>query len=311
MSTTERVVQNSHGIQGEIQSTGLQTYSYVSIPLSPTDVGVGFEMAMSRSWDKGLDFFELGKIGAQKAEKMLGAKVAPSKKMPVILDERATGQTLGSIVGFGVNGYTVMTGISYFADKIGAELANADLNIWDDPHVSGGSSSRQLDAEGIPTTKVEIMNNGVLESYVTDSYTASVLGLENTGNAGSGFRSNRPRPRVHQMQIGAGQDSKEQMYEDLKEGLIIESGLSGSGGSPEISAQVNRGFYVKDGEIQYPLKNTMLGTNVFELLKGISGISKEIKVEFGRQYPVMSLSEVSIAGAGDKKSGPSISMTSI
>lgn len=309
LNLSEKVIANSLGITAETATTSLNTFAFVSIPMAPDNVGVGFDFYADRTWPKDFSFHQFGKTAAEKAEKMLGAKVAPSAKLPVILDERATFQTMSQIFGFGVNGYTVMTGISYFADKIGAQLANEALTLWDNPHVEGGASSTVFDYEGIPTTKVDILRNGVLQSYVTDSYTAQALGLENTGNAGSGFRSTVPRPTIHQLQIGAGTMPKEEMYEDLKEGIIVESGVGPAGGSPQISAQINRGFYVKDGEIQYPLKNTMLGSSVYEFLEGIIGISKELRTEFGHQSPSIMVKEVSIAGAGKKKdSGPTITM---
>ncbi|MDH5401868.1 MAG: metallopeptidase TldD-related protein [Candidatus Heimdallarchaeota archaeon] len=71
--------------------------------------------------------------------------------------------------------------------------------------------------------------------------------------------------------------------------------------SPNISSKVNRGFYVKDGEIQYPAKNTMLGSNVYEFLKIIVGISKELKFEFGHQKPSILVNELSIASVSDSK----------
>ncbi len=301
INLTEKVVANSLGIMTQTATTSLNTFAFVSIPMSPQNVGVGADFYVDRKWPKEFSFHELGKTAAEKAIKMLGAKVGPSKKLPVILDERATFQTMSQIFGFGVNGYTVMTGTSYFADKIGEQLANDELSLWDDPHIEGGASSTPFDFEGVPTSKVNILEKGILQSYVTDSYTANALGLENTGNAGPGMRSSIPKPRIHQLQIREGSHSKEEMYEDLKEGVIVESGIRPAGGSPQISSQINRGFYVKNGKIQYPLKNTMLGSSVYEFLSGIVGISKELRKEFGHQAPTIMIKEVSIAGAGKTK----------
>ncbi len=311
MNLMERVVANSLGIFTQTENTSMSSFAFISIPLSPQNVGVGFEVNVDRKWDPAFSFHEFGKIAAEKAKQMLNAKIGPSKKLPALFDERATYQSLNQIFGFGVNGYSVMTGTSYFADKIGAELASHGLSLFDDPHVPGGAASVVFDREGVPTTRVQIMTDGVLESYVTDSYTANVLGLENTGNAGTGFRSKLPRPTIHQLQVEAGNDSREAMLEDLKEGILVESGVGPAGGSPQISAQINRGFYVKDGEIEYPLKNTMLGSNVYEFLGGIVAISRELRKEFGHQSPMILVKEVSIAGAGkQKKQGANISMSS-
>ena len=86
------------------------------------------------------------------------------------------------------------------------------------------------------------------------------------------------------------------MLADLKEGIYMEDSVGPARGSPNISAQINRGFYVKDGEIQYPLKNTMLASDVFSVLKGIESLSKELKIEFGSQSPMMLVDKMTISG---------------
>ena len=309
LNDSEVVVLNSNGISKVDKTTSMSLGSFVSIPLSTSDVGSGGEFYLSRKWENNFDFGNIGKVAAEKAVKTLGSQKIESDKMPVILDEKSTFQTLSRTIGIGVNGYMVMSGMSYFSDKIGEELGVNELNLWDDPHVDEGYSSKIYDAEGTPTTKVSLFKNGILENYVTDSYTSNKMGIENTGNAGSGFGSKIPRPTIHQLQMDAGSDSSDQMLEDMKKGLYIESGLNAFSMTPDISAKLTRAFYVENGEIKYAIKNAMLGTNVFEMLKGINGISKELLVEYGHQSPKILIGEVSIASAGeDKKGGPPVSM---
>jgi PmbA protein len=312
IDTIEKVTANSLGVTNDLQGSYFSGYTMVSIPLEPTNVGVGFEFFANRNLADKKPTFEIGQIAGEKAKKMLNAKNGPTGDFPVILDHRSTRNSIGSLVGMGVNGFSVMMKTSYYADKIGEDVAGDKLNVWDDPHVHGGMGSKSVDEEGVPTQRINLIENGILNSYVTDSYTAHRLGVENTGSASAGF-GKIPRPNVAQIQISGGSDSLEAMLEDLKEGLYLESTVGGmfNRGSPNISNKVDRGFYVKDGEIQYPLKNTMLGTNVFEFLKGIKGISKDVLVEFGSQSPAIMVDSVSIGGADDQqKKGPQITMSS-
>ncbi len=293
---TEFVVANSLGIVADERYTTFSAFSSVSIPVASDNVGFGYDFNVCRMLDDSYDYYKLGHKSADKAIKLLGAKVAPTGELPVLFDERSTSNTLESIVGNGVDGFAVMSKTSYFSDKIGENVGIDGLKVWDDPHVNNGMGARAFDAEGVPTTKISLIENGVLKSFVTDSYTANKLGVDNTGSAGRGGIASKPKPSLSQFQIDAGTDSKDAMLADLKEGIYMEEGIGPSRGSPNISAQINRGFYVKDGEIQYPLKNTMLASDVFSVLKGIESLSRELKVEFGSQSPMMLVDKMTVSG---------------
>lgn len=311
VTTQEKVVANSLGITTGIQSTMLQGFASSSIPLDPSNVGVGFDMFMERTLDNKDGLIACGKKSAEKAKDMLNAQSGPSGTLPILLNHRSTRNSLGSLVGMGVNGFSVMMKTSYFADKLGEELGVEGLTIWDDPHVDGGSRSRVFDVEGVPSTKIDLMEKGTLLSYITDSYTANALGVENTGSANT--MQGVSRPMLQQVQISGGEDDSKAMLEDMKEGLYMESGVGGmfNRGSPNISNKIDRGFYVKNGEIQYPIKNSMLGTNVFLFLKNITAISKDLEYEFGHQSPMILVEGMDIGGAGDeKKKGPQRTMSS-
>lgn len=293
---TEFVVANSLGIVADERFTTFSSFSSVSIPVASDNVGFGYDFQVTRMYDENYDYFKLGQNSADKAIQLLNPRVAPTGKLPVLFDERSTSDSLESIVGNGVDGFAVMSKTSYFSDKIGENVGIEGLKVWDDPHVKNGMGARAFDAEGVPTTRISLIENGVLKSFVTDSYTANRLGVDNTGSAGRGSISSKPKPSLSQFQVDAGMDSKDAMLADLKEGIYMESAISPMRGSPNISDQINRGFYIKDGEIQYPLKNTMLASDVFSVLKGITSLSKELKFEFGSQSPMMLVDKMTISG---------------
>jgi PmbA protein len=293
---TEFVLANSLGIVADERYTTFSSFASVSIPVASDNVGFGYDFNVSRMLDENYDYFKLGQSGADKAIKLLNPKVAPTGELPVLFDERSTSNSLESIVGDGVDGFAVMSKTSYFSDKIGEKVSIEGLKVWDDPHVKNGMGARAFDAEGVPTTNISLIENGILKSFVTDSYTANKLGVDNTGSAGRGGIAGKPKPSLSQFQVGAGMDSKDAMLADLKEGIYMESAISPMRGAPNISTPIGRGFYVSDGEIQYALKNTMLGSDVFSVLKGITALSKELKVEFGSQSPMMLIDKMTVSG---------------
>ncbi|MHA2503531.1 MAG: TldD/PmbA family protein, partial [Candidatus Kariarchaeaceae archaeon] len=252
VTTTERVIANSLGVEAGTLSTSFFGFVGANIVMDPTNVGSAFELTSARVLEDLKEGHEIGTTAVNRAEKLLDAKGAPTGTFDIIVDARAAYQSFQSLIGGGVSGYSVMTKTSYFADKIGEQVAIAGLNVVDDPHIAGAMGARSIDAEGVPTTRVNLVENGVLQSFVTDNYTSRVLGLDNTGNATT--MGKLPRPSVSNMRISPGEDSRDAMIEDMKEGIYMESAVGGmfNRGSVNISNKIDRGFYVKDGEIQYP-----------------------------------------------------------
>ena len=76
----------------------------------------------------------------------------------------------------------------------------------------------------------------------------------------------------------------------------MDSAIISMGDNPRISAQINQGFYVKNGEIQYPVKNALIGTTVFEILQSIEYVSKEVENRHGRIAPWIQLSPLQVSG---------------
>ncbi len=293
---SEIVIVNSLGIKTSEQLTGYSAFSSVSIPKETNNVGFGYDYFETNVKDEKFDYYELGEKAAIKAKKYLDAKQPPSKNLPILFDHRATHGTIGSIIGVGVNGFSVMNKTSYYADKIGEKISTDKLNVIDNPHVDGGTRSSVYDKEGVPTTRIKLVENGVLTSFVTDSYSAYKLGLENTGSANRFSLSAKPKPGIHQLHISAGENSYNEMLADMKEGLFVETSVRPAAGSPNISSKIDRGFYVLNGEIQYPVKNTMIGSDVYNFMNNITAISKETLSEFGTITPAILVNNLSISG---------------
>ncbi|MHA1462560.1 MAG: metallopeptidase TldD-related protein, partial [Candidatus Heimdallarchaeota archaeon] len=95
----------------------------------------------------------------------------------------------------------------------------------------------------------------------------------------------------------AGTWTVEEMISETKKGIYLkDSALEPSSGSPNISVLIDQGFLIENGEISYPLKETMVGTTIFDLLKNIEGVSKDLINESGSISPAIKLSKASIAG---------------
>ena len=259
---------------------------------------------IATSWDfqkvrKGKEFNppHIGKKAAKNAISLLGSKKIKSEELPIILDHRSTIDTLSAIVAAGLDAYEVILGTAYFKDRLGEEITSKELTIKDNPLCESGVGSAIFYDEGVPHEELTLIENGVAKAYFSNSYCANVLGIENTANAQKSSLGSKPHPDLSQVQIEAGSWSIDEMIAETKKGIYLkDSALEPSAGSPNISVLIDQGFLIENGEISYPLKETMVGTTIFDLLKNIDGVTKNLINESGSISPAMKISQASIAG---------------
>ena len=291
----ERVIVNSLGVDRISSQTSISGYLGVKIE-EDDDIGNAYYYDAATVY-KDFQYLKIGEVAAERAKNMLGSKKIDTASLPVILDPDSTYGTIEPILSNGINAFSVFNRTAFFVDKIGDIIANEKLNITDDPFYPGGTDSAPFDDEGVVPKKLKLVENGVLQTYITDSYTAPLVGLENTGHASRGSFASRPRPAPYTLSIEPGRITKDNLLSDLKEGiLLVGSPINSRGSNPQISAQINQGFYVKDGEIQYPIKNAVIGCTVFDIYQKIDELSIEIENRNGHQAPWMLLEPLQVSG---------------
>ncbi|MBO3801568.1 MAG: TldD/PmbA family protein [Thermoproteota archaeon] len=292
---TEKFIANSLGVERSQKASGISFGIEALKKGSNGDIGTGFDYFFTRT-SKELKFEEVGINAANKAIKNVGRRGVKSGTYTLILDERATLGTIGSIVGYGANAFYILQKSSYYVNKIGTKVANEQLNVLDDPLYPYGWSSTPFDSEGYPSSKVKLIENGILTNYITDSYTANALKIENNGHAGRGGLVDKPRPRLTNLQIASGEYEDDELFKDVKQGIYIyDSSLSPVEGSSNISSLVDYGFLIEEGEIKYPVKNTMVGSTVFEILQSIDAVGKKTKNEAGRIAPKIRIRNIKVS----------------
>src|SRR5208337_1619135 len=129
---------------------------------------------------------QVGKIAAQRTLRRLGARKVKTAHVPVVFDPMVATSILEHIFE-GVNGDSVYRGASFLAGKLGQKIAGDNVNIIDDGTIPGGFGTSPFDGEGIPTRRTVVVENGVLKSYLLNTYSAKKLKLQTTGNAARGL----------------------------------------------------------------------------------------------------------------------------
>src|SRR5579864_9562831 len=176
-ATGHKVLANSHGFVGEYRRSYC---SVAAIPIAQDDKGAmqrDYWFSVSRNLGRLEPAEQVGRVAAERTIRRLGARKAKTAQVPVIFDPMVAASILEHIFE-GVNGDSVYRGASFLAGKLGQKIAGDNVTVVDDGTIPGGFGTSPFDGEGIPTRRTVVIENGVLKSYLLNTYTAKKLGLQ-------------------------------------------------------------------------------------------------------------------------------------
>jgi PmbA protein len=211
---------------------------------------------------------------------MAKKKAAVSTKLlPVIFTPVGVASALMSPLMLAFNGKSVLEGASPLKDKLGEQVFDKKLSLWDDATIAYGVGSYPFDDEGVSGRRLPLVTNGVVANFLYDLQTAALASTQSTGNgqrAGGGF----PSPGISSLILGGGDVSFQAMVEGMKEGLIVEQLMGAEQGNilgGDFGGNVLLGYKVENGEIVGRVKDTMIAGNVYQVLKELLGIGQEAR----------------------------------
>src|SRR5208283_3066161 len=140
-------------------------------------------------------------------------------KVPVVFDPMVATSMLEHIFE-GINGDSVYRGASFLAGKLGQKIAGPNVTVIDDGTIPGGFGTSPFDGEGIPTHRTVVIENGILKSYLLNTYTAKKLGLETTANASRGL-AGTPGIGPGNYFLEPGTKKPNQIIAEIKDGLYV------------------------------------------------------------------------------------------
>ncbi len=266
----------------------------------------------ARGWEltQDLEPQEMADLLVKRALTVLHADPCPAGKMPVIIDNGFGGVIFHEACGHLLETTSVEKKASVFHDKMREMIAHEAVSAVDDGTLPGLWGSLNMDDEGMPTQKTQLIKNGRLESFLVDR-----LGHLKTGYArtGSGRRQSykfAPASRMRNTYIEAGPHSVEAMLSTVKEGLFakVMGGGSVTPGTGDFNFAVEEAYLIKNGKIDRPVRGatligsgpevlkkiSMVGTNL-ELSPGMCGsVSGSIPVTVGQ--PALKVDEILVGG---------------
>ncbi|MGB9718538.1 MAG: TldD/PmbA family protein [Thermoproteota archaeon] len=295
LGVSEGFIVNSLGIERTQKASRLSFGIEALKKAGGGEIGTGYDYFLTRSI-KGLRFEEVGENAARKAVKSVGGRRVGSGEYVLILDERTTLGTLERIVGYGANAFYVLQKSSYYSGRLGERVASEHLSIMDDPLYPFGWASSPFDDEGYPCSRVKLVEKGILANYITDSYTANALNIGNNGHAARPGLAEKPMPSLTNLQVAPGDYEDDELFKDVKLGIYVyDSSLGPVGGSTNVSSLVDHGFLVENGEIKHPVKNTMVGSTVLQILQSVDAVGRRTRNEAGRIAPKIRIRNVRVS----------------
>ena len=191
-----------------------------------------------------------------------------TKLLPVIFTPRGVANALLPPITLAFNGKMVLEGASQLKNRLGEQVFDKGLNLWDDATVAYGTGSRPCDDEGVPSQRVALVTHGVVANFLYDLQTAALAGTQSNGHGErvGGF----PRPAISSLIIDEGDVSFQSMVEGMKEGLIVEELIGAGQGdvlSGDFGGNVLLGYKVENGKIVGRVKDTMISGNMYQVLR--------------------------------------------
>ncbi len=289
----ERAIFSSRGVEASEKSSAF-TYFLLAFAREAQEVGSFDYLFEGTHRVRDIKAEEMGRRLAERVIKALGAKRAETFKGTILLNPYTVEPLVAGLLTSALDANSVQKGMSRLAGKLNEKVASPMLTVSDDGLVPGGLGSSSFDREGIPHSPMTLIDEGELQGYLYNAYTAAKEGRRTTGHA-AGDQRNVPAIGPTNFILKPGQNSKEKLIEEMDRGILVTrfSGWPQSV-SGDFSGAVKGGFLIEKGEVVRPIKETLIAGNIFELLNTLSGVSKEVEEVFNFRLPHLRFENVSI-----------------
>ena len=294
-ATGHRVLANSHGFVGEYRRSYC---SVAAVPIAQSETGAmqrDYWFSVSRTLKKLDPPEKVGKIAAERTLRRLGARKVKTAQVPVVFDPMVSASILEHIFE-GVNGDSVYRGASFLAGKLGQKIAGDNVTVIDDGTMPGGFGTSPFDGEGIPTRRTVVVENGVLKSYLLNTYTAKKLNLQTTANASRGL-AGTPGIGPGNYFLQPGSKTPKELISGIKEGLYVTEFLGQ--GVNLVTGDYSRGasgLWISGGEFAYPVEEITVAGNLKEIFFNISDVASDLEFRGSVAAPTIRIDGLTVGG---------------
>jgi PmbA protein len=239
---------------------------------------------------------DVGKEAARRTLRKLGARKVPTCEAPVVFDPDAARSMLGLLASC-VMGGSIWRKSSYLVGREGTRVASDLITVVDDPLIPRAPGSRPFDGEGLPARRNVVVEKGILQTYLCDSYSGRKLGHALTGSAARGGGGG----------VGASTSNFILLPTTTKAADILSSTPRGlyvtemmGFGFNAVTGDFSRGasgFWIEDGKLSHPVSEVTISLNVDQLWQHIDAVGDDLDLRSSTAAPTLRVSGMTIAGS--------------
>lgn len=281
-----KVYGNSHG-QLVGYPSSRHSFSCVVIGEEGEDMQRDYSFSVARRYSDLLDPAQIGREAAQETVARLNGRQIATQKVPVIFRADIASSLFGHLVS-AISGGSIYRKSSFLLDKVGQQVMAPGLTIVEQPHLRNALASSPFDGEGVKTRDLTVIEQGVLTTYLTTSYSARKLGMASTGHAGG----------IHNWLVSHGDEDLRQLCRTMGKGLLVTE-LMGQGVNT-VTGDYSRGaagFWVEHGEIQFPVSEVTIAGNLKDIFMQIAAVGNDIDRRGGVLTGSVLVSQMQVAGS--------------
>lgn len=292
---SETLIASSKGISRSYKTTGV-SFSVSVIAGEGNNMQSGSWSSSKRHFKELENIEEVALEAGKRAVEKLGAKPVQTAQVPVVFDRYAARSFWAGLL-IALNGDNVYKKTTFLSDALNEPVASRLITITDNPTIPRHIGSMPFDGEGKITRENTLVDGGVLKMFIYDSLTARKAGVKvNTMARRRGYRGT-PGSSTLNTFIKNGDISREKIIGGIKEGFYV-TGLRGSGtdvttGTFSVGAS---GFWIKNGEIAFPVDGVTLGGNTAVILKNIESIADDLDSRGSLNSPSFKVAELAVGG---------------
>lgn len=300
-STGRKVLANSRGFLGSYRSS----YAGISVVPLAKDENGHMQRDFWHSSARRLADLEspesVGQEAARRTLRRLGARRMPTQQVPIVFAPEVARTLIGSVFE-AASGDSVWRSASFLAGKLGETIAASSLTIVDDnimifPSGVAGFGTSPFDDEGLPTQRTVVVENGILQNYLLNTYTARKLGMKSTHNAARGL-AGTPGIGAGNLYLEPGTQTPESIIAAIPKGLYVTS-LMGQGVNL-VTGDYSRGatgLWIENGELTHAVEEVTIAGNLAEMLQSISAIGNDLIFRSSVAAPTLRIDGMTLAGA--------------
>ncbi|NOZ61495.1 MAG: TldD/PmbA family protein [Calditrichaeota bacterium] len=281
----EYILVNSNGFSGSFKRSRFSLGVYLQAGEEDKRVESG--------WYESSRFFndlwtpeQVANEAVHRVTRLINPRKVKTKNVPVVMEPGMAASILSFLYQC-LTGRAIYMKQSFLVDKLNEQIAAAKVNIFDDGLIKRGLGSRPFDAEGVPVTKHAAVKNGVLQTYLTDVYSARKLNMKSTGN-GSG---------PNNFYLQKGNFSPDEIIRSVDNGLLLTHAM-GQGTNP-VTGDYSRGafgLWIENGEVAYPVAEITISGNLGTMLQSIEMVGNDLRFNRSISAPTIKIAEMTVSG---------------